>query len=180
MLRASLTVGSKARLLPLNLRVKARSRLLATTASGILVRPPPSSVQSDPIAEFDRHLLSILRKNSNNNEQRSLNHLVQDYLSNSGRVLDKSLPYESQPAEQRKVKFESGIDSHEGVVMVAHCIESIDGAATEFKVVTCSGFVIDCEGGTVVTCAHTLEQVSKQSDLSLLSHSHSRFDTRHC
>jgi hypothetical protein len=144
-----------------------RRQLLATVASELIVGPAP---HPPLVAEFDRHLLSVLRQNINNKGQPCLSHLVRDYLSNSGRILEKSLPYESRPSNERKVKFESG--SHDGVVMVAHCVETTQGSAKQNKVVTCSGFVID--GGLVVTGAHTLEQVRAHVQMHPVSHPHNR------
>lgn len=131
-------------------------RRLATVASKTIVAPPPSTY---PSFELDRYLLSTLSQNASEDGHKCLRHVIQDYLSNAGRVLDASLKYESRPAQGRKLTFGS-TKQHYGTVMVAHCIKHHDRS----QVVTCSGFVIDVNGGgLVVTCAHTLEQVCPYS-----------------
>ena len=95
----------------------------------------------------------------------SLSTLVDQYLSNSGKVLDMTLRYESRPTETRRCKFDP--ENVEGLVLVAHYV----GNEKEFKVTLSSGFALDIQGkngeklddedAVVVTCAHTLEEVRK-------------------
>ena len=79
--------------------------------------------------------------------------------------------YESRPGSERKLQFENhdgssslGAGGNDGIVMVAHCFRA-KGREETFGVVSCSGFIIDMYGGLVVTCAHTLEQVSNVHSL---------------
>ena len=81
-------------------------------------------------------------------------------LFRSGKVLDASLPYESRPNAERKVKFD---EAEQNVVMVAHAIRAGD----RHKVSVSSGFALNvpskaADGETqsvVLTCAHTFQEV---------------------
>ncbi|KAF7789876.1 hypothetical protein EIP86_000824 [Pleurotus ostreatoroseus] len=139
--------------------------------------PPPEEGAPPPIAApsaLDSIVLSQLRATPGP----GLPALIHDYERNEGHVLDPSLPYESRPAQERRVSFEradaeAALDT--GVVMVAHAFQHQD----RHKVAVCSGFVLnvpssdegaDGEQGDIVvaTCAHTLEEMRNSSLLSAL------------
>lgn len=77
------------------------------------------------------------------------------YRAHSGTVLDHVLPYEAYPSASRRAGHRSTGDE---VVLVIH---AVDGDEVTNHVVS-SGFIVQTEEGDryVVSCAHTLEQVS--------------------
>lgn len=96
----------------------------------------------------------------------NLEQLIQDSKEKAGTILeDTSLNYESTPIPSRRVKTSgtstTGSDlEQDGIVVVAHVV---GGEKTRVNVST--GFVVgdqtkDGEGRMIITCSHTLNQVS--------------------
>ena len=104
----------------------------------------------------------------------SIPHLIESSRLRSGKVLKGfSLPYESTPSLERRVRIdgkeESNRDDQEqnGIVLVAHVV-----GGREPKVVISSGFAIKAQqenstatdqGAMILTCFHTLHQVKLHS-----------------
>lgn len=144
------------------------SRNYATVDSATIVaappRPPlppgPEPQASHSLANVDRHVLAALpRPGSATGDHPNLGELITQYVDRSGRVLDYSLPYEPAPAADRKIDFNS---QDNGLVMIAHCVR--DGE--KHDIALCSGFAVQGPGHRkdetlVLTCAHTLEEVSQ-------------------
>lgn len=81
--------------------------------------------------------------------------LAEQYVRNSGKVLDAFLPYEPTPTPSRRINFDQ---YHDAIVVVAHI--AVDGSEREISL--SSGFAIDVPehgGSVIVSCAHTLEEV---------------------
>ena len=140
-------------------------RHYASVSPFIIVLPPPpplpkkSAVQNGSdktIGEslFDTKCFAAL---SEQVDQTPLTTLIRQYVDSAKAVLDRvHLPYESRPAEDKKVN----VKDSKGVVLVAHC--ATDGFND--KVTLSSGFLLNAgqqEDGDrlVLTCAHTLEEV---------------------
>lgn len=128
----------------------------ATVKPVTIAAGPPKSALSAPTA-LDALILSELRKTPT----ASLPSLVQQFDSNSGKVLKAPLIYESRPSAEKKVKF---VENDNSVVMVAHAAQNAD----RWKVSICSAFALNAppeasggpEQSVLLTCAHTLEAVS--------------------
>lgn len=165
--RARILAGSKVR--------SHRVRQLATVAPDISIPIPtlPSLAvtRSHP---FDDAILRHLSTrssdafNSHSKHPTSLNEVLQQYDTRSGRVLDAVLPNNPLPWKT-PLEAENVDDRLEevctGTVLVAHVVQ--DGDIHDLEV--SSGFCVQLIDGApcVVTCAHTLEQVS--ISLSLIS-----------
>ncbi|KAF7306707.1 Aldehyde dehydrogenase [Mycena indigotica] len=94
--------------------------------------------------------------------QTSLPTILDQFSRYSGRVLPYALPYESRPPKERRARLETG----EGIVLVAHCVRNQNG---DHQVTVSSGFALDTpnpDGATVVTCAHTLEELRRSTLLA--------------
>ena len=127
-------------------------RSMATVASGYPAHPGPT-------ADLDSHLLAALRWSAQKGS--TLSDLSHEFNTNAHRVLEMSLPYESTPPLSRRLAFDKAGSSktHQGIVMVAHCMSPNDDSSPQkSNVKLSSGFVIG--DGLVVTCAHTFEEVS--------------------
>lgn len=101
----------------------------------------------------------------------SLSKLYAEYRGNAGHVLDNVLPYEAYPSSSRRcdaTHTASRDTVGDGVVLVVHVLQGLDGHVEKMSV--CSGFAVgatqaenpgrDLSSDTIITCAHTLEQVS--------------------
>ncbi|KAH9835732.1 uncharacterized protein C8Q71DRAFT_93504 [Rhodofomes roseus] len=124
-------------------------------------------------SSFDAHILAELRRNAQLQgehtlgatrgpaaRQTQLPELIEQYVDRSGLVLDASLPYESRPAQERRVVFDAEEEAEASVAMVVHVAEN----GAEHKITYCSGFALSApklaEGQALyVTCAHTLEEI---------------------
>ena len=127
-------------------------RLMATVANGYPAHPGPT-------ADLDSHLLAALRLSIQKGS--TLGDLSHEFNANAHRILDIPLPYESTPPLSRRLTFDKAGSgkTHQGIVMVAHCMSPKDDFGPQkSKVKLSSGFVIG--DGLVVTCAHTFEEVS--------------------
>lgn len=130
------------------------------TIAGEPPGPPEGGIPPTVAAPstLDALILSELRRTPT----ASLSALVQQFDDHSGRVLDTSLPYESRPSAERKVRFDGG---EQGVVMVAHAVQDGD----RHKVSVCSGFPLNVSNPetseqsqcAVLTCTHTLQEVNR-------------------
>lgn len=127
-------------------------RSMATVVNG---HPP----HPGPTADLDSHLIAALCWSSQNGA--TLSGLSHEFNTNSGRVLDVSLPYESTPPLSRRLTFDRADSgkTDNGIVMVAHCMSPKDDFNPQkSKVKLSSGFAIG--DGLIVTCAHAFEEVS--------------------
>ena len=97
----------------------------------------------------------------------SISDLYAQYSNEAGVVLDRVVPYEEQPqySRQAHVRNSSGDESDgDGIVLVVHAQWDANADLLS-KTTVCSGFVVDAsinsdkQGDTIVTCAHTLEEV---------------------
>lgn len=128
---------------------------MATVATGYPAHPGPT-------ADLDSHLLAALRWSVQKGA--TLGDLSHEFNANTGRVLGMSLPYESTPPLSRRLTFDKtgSSKSHQGIVMVAHCMSPKDDFSPQkSKVKLSSGFVIG--DGLIVTCAHAFEEVSSST-----------------
>lgn len=142
------------------LRARSYATIKPVTLVGKAPGPPQTALPLtlDAPSVLDALILSEVRRSRG----ASLPSLVLNYEDNSGATLETPLPYESRPAQTRRVSF----DNSDGVVMVAHAMQSGDA----HKVTVCTGFALDVslpstspDGDhetVVVTCAHTLEEVN--------------------
>ncbi len=103
--------------------------------------------------------------------------ILKQYLSTAATVLDVVLPYEATPTEDRRPRITDAAASCRNVVAVAHCVR--DGL--DHKVTLASGFALNVrENGEgahetlIVTCAHSLEEVSRPPGVPTLSAEHAR------
>lgn len=100
----------------------------------------------------------------------SLQDLYQQYLNEAGNVVDRVVPYEERPHSTKRADAassdyaESNDHEGDGLVLVVHA--QLDSTLTHLeKTTVCSGFVVNAsvnhshQGDTIVTCAHTLEEV---------------------
>ena len=116
-----------------------------------------SSSRSGSIEETIRQLLSAQMRVQGGSTRASS---YKEYQNNTGRVLEQSLPYEAYPSSDRRAGSRG-----EEVVLVLHVAEAVHDWESNY--VLSSGFVIetntperDGKEKLVVSCAHTLEQVS--------------------
>lgn len=104
----------------------------------------------------------------------SLYDLYQQYLNEAGNVIDRVVPYEERPHPTKRADVtqdDLAISSDyegDGLVLVVHA--QLDSTLSRLeKTTVCSGFIVDAsvnrqnQGDTIVTCAHTLEEVSHLS-----------------
>ncbi len=157
------------KLFPRVFRHGVHLRRYATVGSATYVgRPPnppsgpmvPPSLVSSP--SWDARVLANIDGSSP-----SFPYLVDQYVDKSSKVLDVSLPYESRPTSSRRVTFD---DTDDGVFMVSHALRH----ESEHRVTVCSGFALNIsqasemgDNALIVSCAHTLEEVSVPHSLGL-------------
>lgn len=124
---------------------------------------------SPKIDKLDNYLEGIARTLSRR-QLTSIHDLYQQYHNEAGNVIDRVVPYEERPrATKRADTDHSGIKDSDnlegdGLVLVVHA--QLDSTCSHLERTTvCSGFVVNAstnhgdQGDTIVTCAHTLEQV---------------------
>lgn len=109
----------------------------------------------------------------------SIRDLYQQYQNEAGNVIDRVVPYEERPHATKRADY-SGLTNLEdfegdGLVLVVHA--QLDSTSSHLeKTTVCSGFVVNAsissesQGDTIVTCAHTLEEVNSHYPSSI-SHS---------
>lgn len=124
---------------------------------------------SPNIEKLDRYLEEISRGLA---QQRltTIHDLYQQYLNEAGNVINRVVPYEERPhaAKRADASHDDCAYSNElegdGLVLVVHA--QLDASLSHLeKTTVCSGFVVNAstnhsnQGDTIVTCAHTLEEV---------------------
>jgi len=119
------------------------------------IKPPPSVTQEHKTPRaLDTQVLHELHSQPS---ATSFAQLLDDYDTNGHAVLNTFLKYEPTPGVSRRIDFENEAS---GVVGLSHVID----AGEEHKIAFCSGFMVHAEGypseKVVVSCAHTLEEVS--------------------
>ncbi|KAM5538211.1 hypothetical protein V8D89_008098 [Ganoderma adspersum] len=126
-----------------------------------------------PAKPYDALVLAELAKEGTSKSP-SLTDLVEQYMKRAGHVLDVSLPYESRPTAERRIHFTTDANEVEvssaddALVMVAHAAHDRSG---RHKITYSMGFAVAPPGipeGQIalLTCAHTLEEVSSCMDTS--------------
>lgn len=97
----------------------------------------------------------------------SIHDTYYQYHEEAGTVIDRVVPYEERPSQQKRA--DAVLDSldreqGDGLVLVVHA--QLDRRSTHLtKTTVCSGFVVNAslndsnQGDTIVTCAHTFEEV---------------------
>ncbi|KAG7099444.1 hypothetical protein E1B28_001295 [Marasmius oreades] len=134
------------------------SSFLVNNSIGKPPVPPSSTNPSHTLSQLDQTVLASLQRTAHR-PRYSLFDLIGQYINNSGRILDVSLPYESRPVSRRKVALE---ENDNDIVLVTNCIRDEDTG--EHKITVSSGFVLEVPtlpGSMVVTCAHTLEEIRR-------------------
>ncbi|EIN13568.1 hypothetical protein PUNSTDRAFT_56321 [Punctularia strigosozonata HHB-11173 SS5] len=131
------------------------SRRYATVDSSPLIARPPPDPPTPAISELDARVLSRLYSDHGKNV--GLQTLVQQYYDRSGRTLEPTLPYESRPAEGRRVN----VDSSDDILVLVHCARD----KAEHKITLSSAFALNVPGlpegqSIVLSCSHTLEEAS--------------------
>ena len=116
--------------------------------------------------KLDRYIDGLARKLSRQ-DLVSISDLYAQYSHDAGVVLNRVVPYEEQPqASKQAHALSQSLDESrgDGIVLVVHA--QLDAGGTHLvKTTICSGFVVDAsinsdkQGDTIVTCAHTLEEV---------------------
>lgn len=138
-------------------------RSFATVSPSIINQVLSSESSSE--RDFEEDIPPALdRKLLQSTSKTSLHQLIQQYIAESGTILDVSLPYESQPGSTRRANLTNAAESTRNVITVAHCAQ-VDNA---HKVTLSSGFALNVDFITaestketlIITCAHTLEEVS--------------------
>jgi len=102
----------------------------------------------------------------------SIHDLYQQYQNEAGTVIDRVVPYEERPPAAKRAHVlhrtvnETQEQEGDGLVLVVHA--QLDPARSMLmRTTVCSGFVVNAslnnqqQGDTIVTCAHTLEEVCK-------------------
>lgn len=125
-----------------------------------------AAAQRDPL---DGYLETIISKDLHH-VQTSIQNIYSQYQARAYTVIDRVIPYEERPKHDRRadaiITGEHGAAGN-GLVTVIHAIWNDRETRLE-KVAVCSGFVVDAsvndsgQGDTIVTCAHTLEQVGQR------------------
>ena len=117
--------------------------------------------------ELDQYLNRLVRAIPRGRAA-SVQDLYSQYQNEAGLVIDRVVPYEERPASAKRadcVSKSSAGTCGDGTVLVVH--GQLDESGSQLlKTTVCSGFVVNAsisdskQGDTVVTCAHTLEEVS--------------------
>jgi hypothetical protein len=108
----------------------------------------------------------------------NLPQLYHQYRARAGNVLEHVLPYEPYPAGLRRSDAPRDVSTEtegDGIVLVVHVLQGPNGQVEKMSV--CSGFAIGTvrsdeqqetilQSDTIVTCAHTLEEVCVLSHMS--------------
>jgi hypothetical protein len=141
----------------------------ATVSPSIINQVLSSEPSSEREIEEDIPL-ALDRKLLRSTSKTSLHELIQQYIAESGTILDVSLPYESQPGNNRRPNLTNAAESTRNVITVAHCAQ----VGNAHKVTLSSGFALNVDFTTtentketlILTCAHTLEEVSQYPNAS--------------
>lgn len=155
-------------------RVEATSLIISLYARAIAVAPASQLHESVHAASPDEDKLDLhlkhVAESLRDQAHASIQDLYHQYQHEAGTVIDRVVPYEERPPRSRRAdvlyKTTSSVAGKEGdgLVLVVHAqIDSSKSVLT--KLAVCSGFVIDAslsnhqQKDTIVTCAHTLEQM---------------------
>ena len=114
--------------------------------------------------KLDVHIERLAK--SVHRECQSVSKLFEQYQHEAGKVIARTVPYEERP-KQSKWAHTSHINQttqfqSDGLVLVVHACADHE----KLRTAVCSGFVVDAsvgdssQGDVVVTCAHTLGEVS--------------------
>lgn len=97
----------------------------------------------------------------------SIHDTYRQYHEEAGTVIDRVVPYEERPAQSMRADVRSDWlekSQGDGLVIVVHA--QLNKSSMHLtKTTICSGFVVNAslndssQGDTIVTCAHTLEEV---------------------
>jgi len=147
-----------------NSRLTLLRKPYATICKSTIVKPAGPPDQPIPSRNgfipplIDHHVLLAASKG----RCTSLATIIEQYVEVSGVILDVCLPYEPHPSKARRMTPTSTEGSQgkvRNVVTVAHC--AVVGG--DHKITLASGFAVDVDMGeemVIVTCGHTLEEVS--------------------
>lgn len=122
---------------------------------------------SPKVDKLDRYLEGVA-KTFSQHRLASIRDLYQQYQNEAGNVIDRVVPYEERPHATKRADYSGFTDSEnlegDGLVLVVHA--QLDSTSSHLeKTTVCSGFVVsastnsESQGDTIVTCAHTLEEV---------------------
>lgn len=148
-------------------RSTGSTQVISGTRHRVDAASPLQSVDQDlaskgSIEESIRQLLKVTPPSIINGAEISS---YGEYQANGGRILDHILPYEAYPSLDRRASSRA-----DDVVLVVHVADVESPSNSRPKHVLSSGFVIEAstpdlvgKDKMVVSCAHTLEQVSNPS-----------------
>lgn len=146
----------------------ADSPLPLNNAALVPEKPETRGLTQDPLDDYIDVYQRIFLQPGGFDGLSSLTKLYAEYRSNAGHVLEHVLPYEAYPPSSRRsdaVHAAPRDTVGDGVVLVVHVLQGLDGHIEKMSV--CSGFAVAAENrdeasasDIIITCAHTLEEVS--------------------
>lgn len=152
----------------------ANSPLPLNNAALVPEKPETRSLTQDPLDDYIDVYQRIFLQPGAFDGLSSLTKLYAEYRGNAGHVLEHVLPYEAYPPSSRRsdaVHTTPRDTVGDGVVLVVHVLQGLDGHIEKMSV--CSGFAVAAgnrdqaiSSDIIVTCAHTLEEVSLQDGRS--------------
>lgn len=118
------------------------------------------------------HYLDRIARNLASQSFKPVETLYNQYQHEAGTIIPSVVPYEETPPATKRADVFPGAQpinaeatEGDGIVLVVHAKYDKETSRL-MKVVVCSGFVVDAsvtrqdQGDTIVTCAHTLDEVS--------------------
>jgi len=154
--------------------VGATSLIVSPYARAIAVAPASQLHESVDAASPDEDKLDLylehVAESLHDQAHASIQDLYHQYQHEAGTVIDRIVPYDERPPPSRRAdvlhKARSSVADKEGdgLILVVHA-QIGSSKLVPTKLAVCSGFVIDAslsnhqQGDTIVTCAHTLEQM---------------------
>jgi hypothetical protein len=144
----------------------ANSPLPIANPAIVSEKPETRSLTQDPLDDYIDVYQRIFLQPGAFDGLSSLTKLYAEYRGNAGHVLDHVLPYEAYPSSSRRSDAVHATPREtvgDGVVLVVHVLQGLDGHIEKMSV--CSGFAVAAKqdqvpSDIIVTCAHTLEEVS--------------------
>ena len=131
-------------------------------------------------------LLEQIAQGLHRHDHASIPDLYHQYQHEAGTVIDRVVPYDERPVVSKRAHMlhtaarTEPKEQGDGLVLVVHA--QLDEAWTALtKTTVCSGFVVDAslrnsqQGDTIVTCAHTLEEVNRTSSRAICADGSCRF-----
>jgi hypothetical protein len=123
-------------------------------------------VDDDEVRLKEFFLRTLTQLDVGGGQGMTVQEIIQASQDKAGTILeDVSLPYESTPTIERRVRTDGGVvneaEEQDGIVLVAHVVGGDDP-----KVNISSGFAVGGnekekkQGSMILTCCHTLNQVS--------------------